>query len=673
MNHTITNLFSNQLVTALSSTLIHSLWQGALLSAVTGLIMTGTRKSSAARRYNLLVGAMALFAVAVLSTFIFEYNKGAVYMPAQAGQYVVNQGPIQPQTTLHPVATPSFSIAQTIGAYLNRYASAIVWVWLLMICLRCAQLLVGLRSVYSLRYKNRFGVNSYWQTRVGQMSAQLGIKRLVGIAQSASIKTPMVIGHLKPLILVPIGMLASISAQEAEAILLHELAHIQRSDYLVNLLQTLMEIVFFFNPSVLWLSALIKAERENCCDDIALVRSSKVNYIKALLACEEYVQPSPAYAMALQGSNGGLKNRVTRIISNKNLTISGREKSLLAACIIAVCLFTVAFANAEKINKLIIKAGHTVKTQPVLPKLLVLKPIGVQHQQGIKALENRAGNGKADTSTRDSVPVPSKSYTYSATQYKVQQDTYKTAAAVIATTAKPAKKALSSLTSLAALPAKPAKTAEAVKTDKVQPFDSDGQDTKAMISDLLKDGIITSTDDLSFKIGNDEFVVNYKKQPEEIHQKYRAKYVADQKNGNWDWYYKYSTDKYTAITNNNNTYKTATDKYHATANEYKPTAAAKNNDTYTQSLISDLMKDGIITNPYKLSFKIGTDEFVVNYQKQPDAVYQKYRAKYVTPRYSGKGDWIWYYSFDTDKWDSKYNAATQTNNITTGVFQGKLK
>ena len=87
-----------------------------------------------------------------------------------------------------------------------------------------------------------------------------------------------------------------------------------------------MEIVFFFNPAVLWLSALIKAERENCCDDMVLARSSKVNYLKALVACEEYKQPSPAYAMALKGSNGGLKNRVARIISNKNLSLNSREK-----------------------------------------------------------------------------------------------------------------------------------------------------------------------------------------------------------------------------------------------------------------------------------------------------------------------------------------------------------
>jgi bla regulator protein BlaR1 len=80
----------------------------------------------------------------------------------------------------------------------------------------------------------------------------------------------MVIGNLKPVILMPIGLLTALTTEEVEAILMHELAHIKRRDYLVNLLQSLMEIVFFFNPAVLWISQLIKAERENCCDDLAL-------------------------------------------------------------------------------------------------------------------------------------------------------------------------------------------------------------------------------------------------------------------------------------------------------------------------------------------------------------------------------------------------------------------
>jgi bla regulator protein blaR1 len=435
------------MINAISHTLVHSLWQGALLSAITGLIMTGTRKSSSALRYHLLVSAMALFAAGVAGTFCFECNEGGLLIPVSADQHVINSVPLLPETITYP-ASPGSSITETIGSYLNRYSEIIVWVWLLIVCARCVQLATGLREVHRLRHKNTSGIGSYWEERVRQLCGKLGIKRLVGIAQSGLAKTPMVTGHLKPLILVPLGMLTSLSAEEAEAVLLHELAHIRRSDYLVNLLQNIMEIIFFFNPAVLWLSALIKAERENCCDDIAVVRSGKVNYLKALVACEEYKMPL-TYAMALNADNGSLKNRAARIFSNKNQSLNNREMSLLAVCLIAAGIFATAFANGGKVDQRAIASDQLLK----------------------------------DTTRHSNA------------------------------------------------------------------FKSDSERTKSMISDLVKDGIITSPDNLSFKIGTDEFVVNYQKQPEEVYQKYRARYVVGQYSGSgdWIWYYYFDSQKWAAI------------------------------------------------------------------------------------------------------------------------------
>ena len=276
------------MINAISHTLVHSLWLGALLSAIIGLIMTCTRKSSSALRYNLLVSAMVLFAVGVAGTFCFECNENGLLMPVSAGRHVTNSVPILPETIKNPTS-PGSSITETIGSFLNRYGAILVWAWLLIVCARCVQLATGLREVHHLRHKNTSATGSYWEERV-RLCGQLGIQRLVSIAQSGRTKFLMVTGHLKPLILVPLGCLLR-CPHRVEAVLLHELAHIRRSDYLVNLLQNIMEIIFFFNPGVLWLSALIKAERENCCDDIAVGRSGKVNYLKALVACEEYKMP----------------------------------------------------------------------------------------------------------------------------------------------------------------------------------------------------------------------------------------------------------------------------------------------------------------------------------------------------------------------------------------------
>ena len=158
-----------------------------------------------------------------------------------------------------------------------------VLIWFLIICARSIQFAAGLHNIYHIKRTKVLSAGIYWDNKIGELSDQLGIKRTVQIMQSGIAKLPMVLGHFKPVILIPIGLLTALSTEEVESILVHELAHIHRRDYLVNLLQNLMEIVFFFNPAVLWVSALIKAERENCCDDIVVAQtSSKVSYIKAL-------------------------------------------------------------------------------------------------------------------------------------------------------------------------------------------------------------------------------------------------------------------------------------------------------------------------------------------------------------------------------------------------------
>jgi bla regulator protein BlaR1 len=180
---------------------------------------------------------------------------------------------------------------------------------------------------------------------------------------------PMVIGHLKPVILIPIGFINALSSEEVEAILVHELAHIRRRDYLVNLLQSFMEIVFFFNPAVIWISQLIKAERENCCDDIAIAQAGdKGSYIQALLSCQEYQHAAPGLSMALATNKSTLLNRVKRIVNNHNQSLNIMEKTLITICMVTAGLFTVAFsakdAAKQPVANLKQARQHTVTVDP---------------------------------------------------------------------------------------------------------------------------------------------------------------------------------------------------------------------------------------------------------------------------------------------------------------------
>ncbi|MEO6630246.1 MAG: M56 family metallopeptidase, partial [Mucilaginibacter sp.] len=287
------SLLSSQLIKALGNTLMHSLWQGVLLAVVGGLIVVFTKKQSAAVRYNLLISALLLFTCGVVITFLGQLqslqNARPVFVNA-SNLTVVNVPVVQQQGPVFfagDVAKPG--IGAMLIDNLNEHSNTIVLIWFLIICAKSIKLAAGVYEVHQLKNTKIKALDKYWTDRLAQLSAQLKIKQVIGIVESGIAKVPMVIGHFTPLILIPVGFINALSVDEVEAILVHELAHIRRRDYLVNLLQSFMEIVFFFNPAVIWISQLIKAERENCCDDIALEQAgSKFGYIQALLSCQEY-------------------------------------------------------------------------------------------------------------------------------------------------------------------------------------------------------------------------------------------------------------------------------------------------------------------------------------------------------------------------------------------------
>ncbi|OKS86572.1 M56 family metallopeptidase [Mucilaginibacter polytrichastri] len=362
MNLSIINAIPAYFIKAVCTTLIHSLWQGLLLAALAGLIIVCTRKHAPARRYNLLIAALLLFTCTVAYTFVHQLQLEEVNSALIInGRHMVSNTPVN---NVAQFVLPQAAVTVTdhhFLSFLNSHSYTIVLVWFLIVFARSLQLMTGLHGLYHLRRKSIFAVDEAWENRVRELAVKLGIKQMVSIAESGMAKVPMVIGHLKPLILIPVGLMTALSTAEIEAILVHELAHVRRRDYLVNLLVNIMEIVFFFNPAVLWISSLIKTERENCCDDIAVAQtSSKVNYIRALVSCQEYQLSAPAYAMAFSGHKNHLMGRVKRMVSNNNQSLNVMEKSLLALCLVTAGLVTTAFTNAAQINKLVVTASKAV-------------------------------------------------------------------------------------------------------------------------------------------------------------------------------------------------------------------------------------------------------------------------------------------------------------------------
>jgi bla regulator protein BlaR1 len=346
---------------AFGITLFHSLWLGLVLSLLVAIIVFFTRKSTAALRYNLLTACMFLFVAVITFVFYKELGVSSKNISISVIQNQIIQGEEQVHVSSISNAQAYLSVGlNKILKTWNDYTAQIVLVWFLIICARSIQLLVGLNGIYHLRNSQVYASGKKWDAKLAELSNRLGIHQSVEMLQSGIAKVPMVVGHFKPLILIPLGLINSLSIAEVEAIICHELAHIKRRDYLVNLIQSFVEIVFFFNPAVLWLSKLIRTERENCCDDLAIASvDDKRNYVKALISCQEFQLNAPELAMAINGRKNHLLQRVSRMLFNTKSTLNKMEKTILTIALVSVLICSAAFKSAEN------KSFSAKKTGPI--------------------------------------------------------------------------------------------------------------------------------------------------------------------------------------------------------------------------------------------------------------------------------------------------------------------
>ncbi len=295
-------LINSDLFRILSWTLIHSLWQGLLLSFLGGLLMVTTVKSRPVPRYNLLSALFVVFLASVILTCCLQTR----------------------------AATPSFQIGATdtqsfVGWFYRAVDHTSLYIalfWFFVLIYKAASIRRDLRQVQIISNKGCHPVSHEQLERFRNLCIKLGVDRPVKLMESALVKVPVVLGHLKPMILVPAGLLAKLPCDEIEAILLHELAHVKRNDYLVNLIQRITEAIFFFNPALLWISQQMRIEREHCCDDTAIsVSGNKAGYVQALISCKEFMSGQQFYAPAFYSKKHLLVARVSRIVYNRNAPI----------------------------------------------------------------------------------------------------------------------------------------------------------------------------------------------------------------------------------------------------------------------------------------------------------------------------------------------------------------
>ncbi len=356
----ITTGLTGSIVQAFSWMLIHSLWQGLLLSLLAGIILMLTRKASAAIRYNLVLTLFAFFLLTAATTFFYEWNNARMQIIQDqlvltlAGNNKVSASPYSPIinaaniNNTHPYYLFSLynikDFIKKFSDYFSAHSFLVVMLWFIFFIAKSVSLAGNILYMQRARHYRVYAPADYWKEKIASLCEKLQLKRAVLLLESGYVKVPVVIGYLKPVILVPVGLIAGIPAAQVEAVLLHELAHIRRNDYVVNFLQNFTETLFFFNPGLLWISSLLKEERENCCDDMAIAQTnSKEDFVQALISFKAYSLIASDYAIAFSGQKSTLLNRVMRIVYQENKTLSMKENGIFIAGIVMLLLtaFTV--------------------------------------------------------------------------------------------------------------------------------------------------------------------------------------------------------------------------------------------------------------------------------------------------------------------------------------------
>jgi len=349
---------------AIGGAVLHFLWQGTVIGLIAALLIRGLHKSSAESRYAVALCSSVICVIVFLITFW-----GLVYKtPNTSG------GLIAPITFIPSVKNYSGNMQQIVAT-----------IWAIGVGFLIARF--AFHWLWSQRLRTRMVANpdGQWLDIFDELKTQMGISKTVKMLKSGLVQTPMVVGWISPVVLVPVAAFASLSPEQMRMILVHELTHIRRYDHWVNQFQALVEIILFFHPVVWWLSRQVQIEREYCCDDASLQAVPKPKVLAETLAQLEQMRiSSPANSLAANG--GSLMDRITRILDNRVRTRETKKHKMkiqTLGVIAATALLVGGITNVEAKDT---KKAQISKKQPSKAKL--------NNNAVIKKIKAAVGAGK---------------------------------------------------------------------------------------------------------------------------------------------------------------------------------------------------------------------------------------------------------------------------------------
>lgn len=346
--------------------LVHSLWQFAAIGCLAWLFNLVSKRQSSSFRYNGLLAAMMLMAACpILTTILVSDDLAGARVDVQdepdsllsvndehslslptSTETEGQTSPLPASDALPPVGssvTPSpeskFSIrdfnlsavATDFAQRIKPWLALIVGVWCVGVLFFGMRLSIGWWRIRRLLGQSKQVTDASLISLLTKATDAVGVRRQLQLLTNGSIASPIVVGVLRSTIVIPASFLSGVSPELVEAIFAHELSHVRRYDYPINLMQSVVETLFFYHPMVWWLSGRLREERENCCDDMAAsAMRNPVTVGRALLAIEELRGQDLSPALGAGGSS--LLSRIQRLLNKQ----SDRQPAGTAGSLIAV-------------------------------------------------------------------------------------------------------------------------------------------------------------------------------------------------------------------------------------------------------------------------------------------------------------------------------------------------
>lgn len=399
-------LHHQSLLQALGLAMLHSLGQGFILFLLLKIILPLVPGKKANARY--LISYVAL--LALFGGFLYAFFAEWQAAKLAAGFSVQQQVPVALAVTgggsdaVPGGGTWHFSLGHYLDTF-RRYLPLMALGYAFGICILCCRMVWQLFKVQSLR-REVIDPGAALDQVFTALRERIGWSSKVIVKLSRKVNVPVVFGHLKPLVLLPVALVSKLEVQQLEAILLHEIGHVRRHDYLFNMLQSVIETLLFFNPFTRWIATNIRLEREHCCDDFVLKHTRQsLPYAYVLLALEEYRSASLAPAMAADGnSKSPLFNRIKRITT---MTSSKQKKQrnlgavTVLVLVAAMICFATAFSQDKKETPATVAADVPAVTAQAVQETTDSNPQDPQNKNKQKQAESGDEDRAADAITAD--------------------------------------------------------------------------------------------------------------------------------------------------------------------------------------------------------------------------------------------------------------------------------